>query len=198
MNRLRDALLPRVAVVAAVLAIVSAACASNGSSATCGSGRKLLPSSPAALPTLDAQDFQQLLCQLHGKPVVVNIWASWCGPCIFEAPELAAAAETYADVAQFVGVDIQDQLTPARAFINKFKWTYPSVSDPNGKIKASFGLLGVPDTLFFDANGTRTFVWSGPVTKEILMNGIQGALHPAGTSRGSASPGSLAPSPTGS
>jgi thiol-disulfide isomerase/thioredoxin len=184
--------------MAAVLAIVATACTSGGSSATCGSGPKLMPSSPAALPTLDAQDFQQLLCQLHGKPVVVNVWASWCGPCISEAPELAAAAETYEGVVQFVGVDIQDQLRPARAFIDKFQWSYPSVFDPEGKIRDSFGLLGVPDTLFFDATGARTSVWSGPVTQEILMDGIQGALHPGGASPGSASPGSLAPSPTGS
>jgi thiol-disulfide isomerase/thioredoxin len=129
---------------------------------------------------------------------VVNVWASWCGPCIFEAPELAAAAQTYKGVAQFVGVDIQDQLTPARAFIDKFGWTYPSMFDPAGKIRDSFGLLGVPDTMFFDANGVRTFTLSGPVTQEVLMNGIKGALAHGGTPPVSASPGSAAPSPTGS
>src|SRR5204862_3313410 len=107
---------------------------------------------------------------------------------IFEAPELATAATKYNGVARFVGVDIQDKTAPARAFIDKFKWTYPSVADPSGKIKESFGLLGVPDTMFFDANGARTFVWSGPVTAEILANGIKGALEHGGAS-GSASPG---------
>jgi cytochrome c biogenesis protein CcmG/thiol:disulfide interchange protein DsbE len=188
---------PRVAVVAAALVILATACSSNPSPATCGSGQKLLPSSPTALPAMDARAFQQLLCQLRGKPVVVNIWASWCGPCIFEAPELAAAARTYQGVAQFVGVDIQDKSAPARTFIDKFKWTYPSVADPSGKIKESFGLLGVPDTMFFDANGVRTFTFSGPVTQEVLVNAIKGALE-HGASPGTASPGSLSPPTTGS
>jgi cytochrome c biogenesis protein CcmG/thiol:disulfide interchange protein DsbE len=198
MLRPNAAVLARVAVVATALVVLATACSSNGSSATCGSGQKLLPSSPTALPTLDARAFQQLLCQLRGKPVVVNIWASWCGPCIFEAPELATAAMTYKGIVQFVGVDIQDQPAPARTFIDKFKWTYPSVADPSGKIKESFGLLGVPDTMFFDANGVRTFTFSGPVTQEVLVNAIKGALEHGGASSGSGSPGSLAPSPTGS
>ena len=197
MHRPHSAVLPRVAIVATALVILGTACSSNGSSATCGSGPKLLPSSPTALPTLDAHAFRELLCQLHGKPVVVNVWASWCGPCIFEAPELATAARTYKGIVQFVGVDIQDQPASARTFIDKFKWTYPSVADPSGKIKESFGLLGVPDTMFFDANGTRTFTFSGPVTQEVVVNAIKGALEHAAPS-GSASPGSLAPSPAGS
>ena len=198
MNGPRSALLARSAAVAAALTILAAACASRGSAASCGSGTKLLPTSPKALPTLDAQAFKELLCQLHGKPVVVNFWASWCGPCIFEAPELATAAAAYKGVAQFVGVDIQDQLTPGRAFIDKFGWTYPSVFDPTGSIRDSFGLLGAPHTLFFDAKGARTFTLSGPVTQEILTNAIRGALRHGGTSPGATSPSSPAPSPSGS
>jgi cytochrome c biogenesis protein CcmG, thiol:disulfide interchange protein DsbE len=198
MDRPRAALLPRVALVAIALVILAAACTSKGPSSGCGSGQRLLPASATALPTLDARAFQELLCQLRGKPVVVNIWASWCGPCIREAPELAAAARTYSGVVQFLGVDVQDQPAPARAFIDKFTWTYPSVADPSGKIKESFGLLGVPDTMFFDANGVRTFTFSGSVTQEVLVNAIKGALAHGGNASGSASPGSLAPSPTGS
>jgi cytochrome c biogenesis protein CcmG/thiol:disulfide interchange protein DsbE len=199
MHRPHTAVLPGVAVVATALVIMATACTSSkGDSATCGSGPRLLPAGPTALPTMDAGGFQQLLCQLRGKPVVVNVWASWCGPCIFEAPELATAARRYNGVAQFVGVDIQDQQTPAKAFIAKYGWTYPNVFDPTGKIRDFFGLLGAPHTLFFDARGARTFVWSGPVTQEILANGIKGALAHGGASPNSASPGSSAPSPTGS
>jgi thiol-disulfide isomerase/thioredoxin len=197
MHRPHAAILSRVAVVAATLVILATACSSNGSSTTCGSGQKLLPSSPTALPTVDARAFQQLLCQLRGKPVVVNIWASWCGPCRAEAPELAAAAKAYKGEIQLVGVDIQDQQGPARAFIEQFGWTYPSVFDPKGAIRDYYRLLGAPHTLFFDASGVRTYLSSGPVTREILTNGIKGALAHGG-SPGSASPVSLAPSPTGS
>ena len=78
MHRPHSAVLPRVAIVATALVILGTACSSNGSSATCGSGPKLLPSSPTALPTLDAHAFRQLLCQLHGKPVVMVI-PCWVG-----------------------------------------------------------------------------------------------------------------------
>jgi cytochrome c biogenesis protein CcmG, thiol:disulfide interchange protein DsbE len=174
------------ALAAAVAMFAAASCGGGGGN---GSGAKGLPGSPTALPTFDAQGFRQLLAGLHGKPVVVNIWASWCGPCIFEAPELGTVADAYKGQVQFLGVDIEDQLKPARAFIQKFKWTYPSVFDPDGSIRDSFGLIGAPHTLFFDATGDRTFVWSGPVTQDILVNGIKGALHRVS--------GSATPSPTG-
>jgi thiol-disulfide isomerase/thioredoxin len=185
------------AALVTTLAIMGVACHSGGPAA-CGSGPSLLPTSPIALPTLDAKGFTQLLCQLRGKPVVVNIWASWCGPCILEAPELAAVAASHHGDVQFIGVDIQDQLSLGRAFLQKFHWTYPSVFDPKGEIRDSFGLLGAPHTLFFDANGVRTFVWSGPVTRDILSSGISGALRHAGSTSGSPTPGAISPSPTGS
>ena len=176
----------RMAAAAAAVAIFAAACGGGTTRpSACGAGPRLLPTAPSALPTLDAQGFQDLLCQLRGKPVVVNIWASWCGPCIFEAPELAVVGAAYTGVAQFVGVDIQDQRNPGRAFIERFGWTYPSVFDPQGAIRDSFGLVGAPHTLFFDAHGERTFVWSGPVTQDVLVSGINGALRHGG---GSASP----------
>src|SRR5436309_643204 len=130
----------KVAALSAVIVLITAgSCGGGGENGPAAA--KPLPSSPSALPTYNAREFRQLLGQLHGKPVVVNVWASWCGPCIFEAPELAVVAAAYKDQVQFIGVDIQDQLKPARAFIQKFQWTYPSVFDPDGSIRDSFGLV---------------------------------------------------------
>jgi thiol-disulfide isomerase/thioredoxin len=179
----------RTVLVVVVMSTLAVGCGSSSGS-DCASGKDLLPASPTALPTMDVQQFRELMCQLHGKPVVVNVWASWCGPCIVEAPELAAVAKDFQGQVQFLGVDIQDQPGPAKAFISKEGWIYPSVFDPTGAIRDSFGVLGVPHTLFYDANGEHTFTWSGPVRKPILESGIRGALH-----RGSGSP---APSPSGS
>ena len=117
----------------------------------------LLPSTPTELPTFDAAKFGTLLSQLKGRPVVVNFWGSWCGPCRTEAPGLAATAHQYAGRVQFLGVDVADERTPARAFIRRYGWSYPSVFDPDSKIKDSFGFLGQPVTLLMNDAGTRVF-----------------------------------------
>ena len=74
----------------------------------------LLPTHVAALPTFDVQTYHELLTQLRGTPVVVNVWAAWCGPCKAEAPLLHTASQTYGDRVQFLGVDILDSLDGAR------------------------------------------------------------------------------------
>ena len=77
----------------------------------------LLPTHVAELPTFDVQTYQELLTQMRGTPVVVNVWAAWCGPCQAEAPLLHEASQTYGDRVQFLGVDILDSLDGARGFI---------------------------------------------------------------------------------
>ena len=133
----------------------------------------LLPESPTSLPAFTFLQYRTLLGQLEGTPVVVNVWASWCGPCREEAPVLARAARAYEGRVQFLGVDIQDQRSPARSFVNEFGWIYPSVFDAPGDIKTQLGFLGQPDTLFYDASGRLISTWQGPLTPEILDQRIR-------------------------
>jgi cytochrome c biogenesis protein CcmG, thiol:disulfide interchange protein DsbE len=135
-----------------------------------------LPASPTALPAFDPGTFQLLLAQLKGTPVVVNVWASWCGPCIDEAPALATASETYRGRVQFLGVDIQDQMGPAKQFVERFGWTYPSVFDAPGAIRDSMGLIGQPQTVIFDAAGNRVCVRSGPADEQFLTETLDTVL----------------------
>jgi thiol-disulfide isomerase/thioredoxin len=155
---------------AMTFALVGAACASAARAPGPGAsaGRSLLPLTPTALPEFDPSRFQQLLAQLRGKPVVVNVWASWCGPCIVEAPGLARVARDYQGRVQFLGVDVLDQRGAARAFIRKYGWTYPSVFDPSGAIRDDLGFLGQPVTIVFDSTGKRTFAVSGAVDESQL------------------------------
>ena len=113
----------------------------------------LLPTHVAELPTFDVQTYQELLTQMRGTPVVVNVWAAWCGPCQAEAPLLHAASRTYGDRVQFLGVDILDSRDGARGFIDDHGLTYPSVFDPSGAIRDSLGMIGQPVTVFYDADG---------------------------------------------
>ncbi len=164
-------------VVAGVLAGVVFVVVGGGSSG--GTNPVALPSSPTALPTFTNDQFKGVLADLTGKVVVVNIWASWCGPCMAEAPGLAQLAKQYGDKVQFIGVDIDDQTAPARAFIQKYGWTYPSVADPKSEIKRGYGLLGQPDTMVYDGAGKRIWTGAGVVDTADLQSQIDKALASA-------------------
>jgi thiol-disulfide isomerase/thioredoxin len=136
----------------------------------------LLPTHVAELPTFDVETYQQLLTQLRGTPVVVNVWAAWCGPCRDEAPLLHRASQTYGDHVQFLGVDIIDSLEGGRRFIAEHALTYPSVFDPSGAIRDSLGLYGQPVTVFYDANGNVADTYTGQLSRTALNDGIDAAL----------------------
>ena len=136
----------------------------------------LLPTHVASLPTFDVEQYQRLLTQLRGTPVVVNVWASWCGPCRAEAPLLHDAAARYGRRVQFLGVDILDSLDGARSFIADHGVAYPSVFDPPGAIRDSLAMLGQPMTAFYDADGTLVSTWPGQLTQTALEQGIREAL----------------------
>jgi thiol-disulfide isomerase/thioredoxin len=158
----------------AALALLTAACGgSSGRAATdTGAAAPSLPESRLDLPTFDLDRFETLLAGLEGTPVVVNIWASWCGPCRVEGPHLAAAARDYEGRIQFLGVDILDNREAARDFILEFDWPYPSVFDPDGSIRDGLGFLGQPVTFIVDGSGERVFEWTGAISDDVLRTEI--------------------------
>ena len=89
------------------------------------------------------------LADYAGKPVVINIWASWCPPCRDEASALAGFARAHPEV-QLLGIDILDTKEGAREFYAEYDLPYPSVFDPTAKIALSFGLQGQPITYFLN------------------------------------------------
>lgn len=113
---------------------------------------------------VDVAGYHQLLNGLRGAPVVVNVWASWCIPCNDEAPILRQGALAHPD-AQFLGVDILDSKAGAVGFIRRHAIPYPSVFDPPAAIRDSLGMLGQPDTLFYDANGVLQAQVIGPLSQ---------------------------------
>jgi thiol-disulfide isomerase/thioredoxin len=165
-----------VAVAALAIALVSSACTDAPEPNPSPTKGVTLPPSPTALPEFTPAQFRALLRQLKGKPVVVNIWASWCGPCTAEAPGLAREARALQGKAQFLGVDIVDHIPPARAFIRKYGWTYPSVFDPTGAIRDDLGFIGQPITVVFDAAGNQAFTWSGAIPEEVLRKAVDDVL----------------------
>ena len=101
----------------------------------------------------DAARSRLRLQDLRGYPVVINFWASWCGPCRSEIPRFTAAAARLHGKVAFVGVDVQDVTSDARAFLPRFHVNYVSVRDGGDGSYSAYGLTGVPETYFVDARG---------------------------------------------
>ncbi|MBI2883997.1 MAG: TlpA family protein disulfide reductase [Candidatus Methylomirabilis oxyfera] len=115
---------------------------------------------------------------LRGKPVVLNFWASWCFPaCYEEAPYLEAAWQAYRDRGLIViGVDIQDRDADAKAFIERFKLSFPNAPDPQGKITIDYGVYGVPETFFIKRDGTIHYKHVGALDAKVLKAKIDEML----------------------
>lgn len=90
-----------------------------------------------------------------GKTLLINVWASWCGPCRREQPALEALWRRLAprEDIQFVGVDHRDGRAPAEQWIDRYGVTYPSIYDPDGKIAERLGVPFVPATILVDRRG---------------------------------------------
>ena len=160
-----------------MILLVAAACTGGGVAATTGSPAvnatiaPLLPTTVSALPNMDVAGFHQLLAQLKGTPVVVNVWASWCLPCLAETPLLKGAAGKRPDV-QFLGVDILDSRDGATSYIRAHSIPYPSVFDPSGSIRTDLGSFGQPVTLFYSADGALVAKVDGQIGADTLATDL--------------------------
>jgi cytochrome c biogenesis protein CcmG, thiol:disulfide interchange protein DsbE len=114
----------------------------------------------------DASDVQARLDGLRGYPVVVNAWASWCGPCREEFPLFQQAVAKIGTKAGFLGLDTQDTEAAAKTFLDERPLPYPSYTDTGWDLADEFtpGVRGLPKTAFYDAAGKRVFVHQGPYT----------------------------------
>jgi cytochrome c biogenesis protein CcmG/thiol:disulfide interchange protein DsbE len=112
--------------------------------------------------------FDQRLSELRGTPVVVNKWASWCGPCRFEFPWFQSLAEKRGGEIAFLGVDANDSSAAAEQFLSELPLPYPSYSDPNLDIAQDLGgpPQAFPTTTFYDRSGERVFTHPGVYADE--------------------------------
>ena len=113
--------------------------------------------------TFAALDGQRLaLSDFRGTPLVVNFWASWCVPCRQEAPVLNAAAREFEGRVQFLGIDIQDSDSAARAYQAEFMSPYPVGPAIKGGYR-DWGVTAPPETFFIDRQGAVVAKIVGPV-----------------------------------
>ena len=103
---------------------------------------------------------------LRGKPVLLNVWATWCHPCRDEIPELQRLYERYRGLGlEIVGVSVdaighEDAIT---AFARRYGMTYPIWRDPNEGVSATFLVVGVPATFLIDRSGVLRWKKTGPI-----------------------------------
>jgi cytochrome c biogenesis protein CcmG/thiol:disulfide interchange protein DsbE len=117
------------------------------------------------------------LAALHGQAVVLNFWASTCGPCKQEMPRLQAAAERWSGKpVQIVGIDVLDSRGAARAFAQSHGVTYSIGYDPLGDTIVPYGVFNTPTTFFVDKRGLIVKRILGPVSKAELDTQIGRAL----------------------
>jgi DsbE subfamily thiol:disulfide oxidoreductase len=115
--------------------------------AACGSS-----SGPKALKGTSLSGEPVDLAAYRGKPVVINFFASWCGPCNMEAPEVAAFAKAHPEVT-VIGVDTNDTQADGQGFVSKYGLGFPVVADPDGALAQDWGVGGIPTTFFVNKDG---------------------------------------------
>jgi len=156
-----------------------------------GAPDRVVPSSllgkaspPFALPLYDRYRAEYgdtfRLADHIGTPMVINFWASWCGPCFEEAPVLESAYQRYRDRGVlFLGVQTQDRdkYDDGRAFIDRFGLSFPNGMDNDSRVGVDYALFGVPETFFVNRDGVVAYKQVGPVTPQLLQDQIEAMLR---------------------
>jgi cytochrome c biogenesis protein CcmG, thiol:disulfide interchange protein DsbE len=166
----------------ALIALTAAGCGSSEGFEDGGKPpdyERALAGSPPPLAALHAQankllpggidTYEERIAALEGYPIVVNTWASWCGPCRYEFPMLQKLSARYGKRVAFLGVDSEDDADAANTFLAEEPVPYPSYSDPDKEIFNSLGALGFPDTAFYDREGELVHLKQGRYADQTAM-----------------------------
>ncbi|MGH7728131.1 MAG: TlpA family protein disulfide reductase [Vulcanimicrobiaceae bacterium] len=120
------------------------------------------------------------LADFTGKPVVFNLFASWCPPCRQELPLLVGAARHNAGKVTFVGVDEQEPAVIALSFARQLDLPYRIALD-SGQFEADIGAAAIPETVFIDAHGIVRAIQHGPLTADLLAKDLAAIGAPQGS-----------------
>jgi len=111
-----------------------------------------------------------------GKPIVLNFWASWCGPCKSEMPGFQAVYEELGDRVQFLMVDVGEHMDEGSAFIASAGYSFPVLYDVNGEAAYAYQLSAIPATYLIDADGNITDSHVGAMQEADLRAAIETIL----------------------
>jgi cytochrome c biogenesis protein CcmG/thiol:disulfide interchange protein DsbE len=139
--------------------------------------QRSLAGAPAPLAALHGESNQLIaagqktyearIAALKGHPIVVNKWASWCGPCRAEFPILQSASTKYGKQVAFLGLDASDNDDDANTFLAHFPVPYPSLVDRNSRVAQKLGIgRTFPTTVYYDAGGKIQYIHQGSYTND--------------------------------
>ena len=124
----------------------------------------------------DADGNAVKLSDFYGKPMIINFWASWCGPCRMEMPEFQSAYDEYGDEINFVIVNMTDgqreTVESASGFIADSGYTFPVYYDTDMDAASTYGVYSLPTTYFADSDGNLVAYGKSALTSEMMAEGI--------------------------
>ena len=130
------------------------------------------------LQTLDGETVT--LSDLQGQAVLVNMWASWCGPCRAEMPAMQRVYEDYRDqgfTIAAVNITSQDSVSAAQSFVDGYGLTFPVLLDRNGEVAEAYNLSAFPSSYFIDRYGiVQEVVLGGPMAEALLRTRVENLL----------------------
>jgi thiol-disulfide isomerase/thioredoxin len=116
------------------------------------------------------------LADYRGQPVVINFWASWCPPCRAEVPHFQDASLKYNGQAAILGIDQGEPLPIVADFASAFRLSYPLLLDQDNAVNRQYGVAALPTTVFVDANGVVSEVYTGIINGAVLEDRIERLL----------------------
>ena len=128
---------------------------------------------------LDMEGNEVTLASFFGKPIVLNFWASWCGPCKMEMPEIQKFYDKYGQEIHFLLVSVDDSLDAAKSFISDSGYTFPVYFDTTSVGAYTYGASSIPLTFFIDSEGNLVTYYIGAMSESILKQGIDMIYTPA-------------------
>jgi len=130
--------------------------------------------SPAANFELEATSGKTIqLSDMEGKPVLLNFWATWCGPCQVEMPLIEEYYERYGPNLEVLAINYDEPIGEIQPYVKKLRLTFPVLLDPGGKTADLYQVIGFPTSYFIDREGFVRGVYVGILSKKVIEDHLK-------------------------